>query len=80
MKLIKGRLFPAGVHVRLERGHPCRRPHAHEKSLLRRRLPQQPRHPVRLPRHEGQPAVALQEGTTTTTTKNSCKQNDFKAA
>lgn len=55
--------FPAGFHIRLERGHPGGRPHAHQKSLLRRHLPQQPRHPVRLSRHEGEPAVALQKGT-----------------
>lgn len=57
-------ISPAGVYVWLERGHSGGRPHAHEKSLLRCHFPQQPRHPVRLPRHERQPAVALQKGMT----------------
>lgn len=55
-------MFPAGVHVWMERGRPGGRPHAHKKSLFWCHLPQQPRHPVRLSRHEGQPAVALQKG------------------
>lgn len=59
-------ISPAGVYVWLERGHSSGRPHAHEESLLRCHFPQQPRHPVRLPRHERQPAVALQKGMTET--------------
>lgn len=60
---VKVGTLSAGVNVRLEGGYPGGRPHAHEEGVLRCRVPQQPRHPVRLSRHEGEPAVALQEGT-----------------
>lgn len=52
----------AGVDIWVAGGYPGGGPHAHEEGLLRCRLAQQPRHPVRLSRHEGEPAVALQKG------------------
>lgn len=54
----------AGVHLHLERGHPARRPPAHQEVLLRCRLPHQPRHPLRLPQHEGQPAMEVPQSKT----------------
>lgn len=60
---VKGVCAPsAGVDLRVAGGYPGGRPHAHQEGLLRRRLAQQPRHSVRLPRHEREPAVALQKG------------------
>ncbi|XP_051902152.1 uncharacterized protein LOC127587763 isoform X2 [Hippocampus zosterae] len=52
----------AGADAGLAPGHSPGRPGAHQEGLPRRRLPQKLRHPLRLPRHEGEPAVALPQG------------------
>lgn len=50
------------LHPGLERRHPAWRAPALPEILLRRHLAQQPGHSLRLPRHEGEPALGVPPG------------------
>ncbi|XP_049598035.1 polypeptide N-acetylgalactosaminyltransferase 10-like isoform X2 [Syngnathus scovelli] len=51
-----------GLNAGLAPGHSRGPPGAHQEGLPRRRLPQKPRGALRLPRHEGKPALVLPQG------------------